>query len=248
MDLSFLNTALHTVSESIMYPVIALLLLGAVYAIFSIGSLLVEFFVERRHFKASLPALQHGIDAAEVSEVPQVIRESGLLLTQKRALLTLFDNRDLPEEARWALAKKILFTEEQATRNKVVRNETIAKIAPMFGLMGTLIPLGPGVVALGKGEVETLSASLLVAFDTTVVGLIVGAVCMVVARIRRSWYAEYNEALEAAVTTMLEKIDALEKAHGGRLTVDHKEVNEQVRTAGTRSRQSRRAQTVSAEA
>jgi biopolymer transport protein ExbB/TolQ len=223
MDLSVLNNALHSVSEAVMYPVIFLLLLGIAYAIVSVGSLIVEFVVERRFFKASLPALQHAIDNANVSEVGDAVRNSTLLLSQKHALLTLFDNRDLATEARWALAKKILFTEENKRNAKVVRGETLAKVAPMLGLMGTLIPLGPGVVALGGGDTQTLSASLLVAFDTTVAGLIVGAVCMIVARIRRSWYAEYNEALEAAVTTMLEKIDLMEKESGGRLVVEHRE-------------------------
>ena len=33
----------------------------------------------------------------------------------------------------------------------------IAKLGPMFGLLGPLIPLGPGIVALGQGDTVTLS-------------------------------------------------------------------------------------------
>lgn len=220
MDLSFLNDALRAVSEGLLYPVIVGLLLGLAYALFTLGSAIVEFVVERRHFKLVLPDLQHKIDQAEPQEMTEAVKGSGLLLSQKKALLTLFANRDLPEESRWALAKKLLASEAASDRKKVGRNDAVAKVAPMLGLMGTLIPLGPGIVALSENNVEVLSSALLTAFDTTVAGLVVGAVCFLVSRVRRQWYSEYNEALEAAVTTMLEKMDGLEKAAGGRLTVE----------------------------
>lgn len=39
----------------------------------------------------------------------------------------------------------------------------------LLGLMGTLIPLGPGLAALGAGDVNTLADALTIAFDVTVV-------------------------------------------------------------------------------
>lgn len=56
----------------------------------------------------------------------------------------------------------------------------IAKLGPMFGLLGTLIPLGPGIVALGQGDTVTLSESMNVAFDTTIAGVISAAVASVI--------------------------------------------------------------------
>ena len=77
----------------------------------------------------------------------------------------------------------------------------------MFGLMGTLIPLGPGIVALGNGDTATLAASIGVAFNTTVAGLIVAAVCIIISKLRRNWYDDYIVALETAMTTLIEKIE-----------------------------------------
>ena len=205
-NLSILKDVLHTLSQGLTYPVIGLLLLAIVYALFSIGSVLVEFFIERRHFKVAIPELLRALDEATPDEVNNVIAESGLLLRQKSALATLYANRDLPEEARWALAKKLLEEEAVHYRSITGRNDTMAKISPMLGLMGTLIPLGPGIVALGRGETDVLAGSLLVAFDTTVAGLVVAAVCLVVSRVRKKWYGQYATALEAAVTTLLEKM------------------------------------------
>jgi biopolymer transport protein ExbB/TolQ len=74
----------------------------------------------------------------------------------------------------------------------------------MFGLMGTLIPLGPGIIALGQGDTQTLSNSLLTAFDTTVAGLASAAVASVVSMVRRSWYKDYMSMLETVAECVLE--------------------------------------------
>jgi len=49
------------------------------------------------------------------------------------------------------------------------------QLGPILGLLGTLIPLGPGLAALGSGDIVTLAEALTVAFDTTVTGLVIGA-------------------------------------------------------------------------
>lgn len=48
------------------------------------------------------------------------------------------------------------------------------RIGPDLGLIGTLIPMGTGLAALGQGDVTKLSSDLVIAFTTTVVGLAVG--------------------------------------------------------------------------
>ena len=75
----------------------------------------------------------------------------------------------------------------------------------MFGLMGTLIPLGPGLLALGQGDTKTLSDSLLIAFDTAVAGLISAAVAYIISAARKSWYEQYMVGLETVMETILEE-------------------------------------------
>lgn len=75
-----------------------------------------------------------------------------------------------------------------AGRRRIERADFITRLAPMLGLMGTLIPLGPGLAALGEGELSILTTAMTVAFDTTVIGLLVGMVGFVLARLRRRWY------------------------------------------------------------
>lgn len=76
----------------------------------------------------------------------------------------------------------------EAGKRRIERADFITRLAPMLGLMGTLIPLGPGLAALGEGELSILTTAMTVAFDTTVIGLLVGMVGFVLGRLRRRWY------------------------------------------------------------
>jgi len=78
---------------------------------------------------------------------------------------------------------------------RLERTDLLARGGPILGLMGTLIPLGPGLTALGNGNLEVLATALTVAFDTTVVGLLVGLVAYCLGRVRRRWYDEVWQKL-----------------------------------------------------
>ena len=86
---------------------------------------------------------------------------------------------------------------ERRARKRIDRTDFYARLGPIFGLMGTLIPLGPGLAALGDGDVKILSTAMQVAFDTTVLGLLVGLVGFVLGRLRRRWYEALLEVREA---------------------------------------------------
>ncbi len=66
----------------------------------------------------------------------------------------------------------------------------ILRLGPIFGLVGTLIPLGPALQSLAKGEMATLAQKIHIAFATTVIGLIASAIAFVVLTVRRRWYAQ----------------------------------------------------------
>jgi biopolymer transport protein ExbB/TolQ len=83
-------------------------------------------------------------------------------------------------------------------RQRIERADMLARVGPMLGLVGTLIPLGPGLAALGRGEVGELARAVTVAFDTTVLGLLVGMTGFVLGRLRRRWYDQLLDQLEAS--------------------------------------------------
>lgn len=203
---SQLQNALHLLTQVLLYPVIIVLFGLACYALFSLGSLAVEFFRERRYFQVVIPQFLRDIEETPVDEIPRAIEMSGLLSMQRDVLTSIFDNRDLPEEGLWALAKRLLLQEKERRNKVAARNDAISKLAPMIGLMGTLIPLGPGIVAFGRGDGTVMASAMMVAFDTTVAGLVVAVIMFIISRVRRRWYAAYAASLEAGTITLLERI------------------------------------------
>ncbi len=85
---------------------------------------------------------------------------------------------------------KILADAEIETARRLDRTRVLLKMGPVLGLMGTLIPISPALVGLAKGDVETLSSNLVVAFSTTVVGLFIGAVAFIVTTVRERNYEQ----------------------------------------------------------
>lgn len=79
---------------------------------------------------------------------------------------------------------------EKIARQRIERTDIITRVSPMLGLMGTLIPLGPGLAGLGKGDLSILTTSVTIAFDTTVLGLLAGIIGFILGRLRRRWYDE----------------------------------------------------------
>lgn len=202
---------LRTVSSSLKIPTIVILIILIAVTIIMLGSIIAEYITERRHLKVKIPDLIANIQGKRGVELFQVVAESGLLRRQKNAIHKLIEMEYIPEGERDALARQLIF-DEQSRYEKITRiTDLIARIAPMFGLMGTLIPLGPGLIALGQGDTKTLSASLLIAFDTTIAGLISAAVSYVISSIRSRWYEQYMVGLETVMECVLE-----EQSQGGK--------------------------------
>lgn len=169
-----IHDVLRAVSSALEVPVVIVLILFLLAAAVLTGWVIAEFFTERRHLKVALPQLLEDLRTAD--DRAAVIEASGLLRRQKDALLELLNHPDFNGEMRETLAVRLL---EQSRRyDRIVKlSELLARLAPMFGLLGTLIPLGPGIIALGQGDTYTLSTSLLTAFDTTVAGSCCRGVC-----------------------------------------------------------------------
>ena len=194
---------MHTVTSALQVPVVVLLMALAVLVVIMLGMLGAEFFTERRYFNLSIPDL---VDSLQHSDNPEsVVRKSGMLRRQKVALFELLNHPEASPSERESMAVNIVSQEQAIFDNRVKVTDFIAKVGPMLGLMGTLIPLGPGIIAIGQGDTQMLSDSLLVAFDTTITGLVVSALALLISMIRKAWYVKYNAAFAAACEIVLEK-------------------------------------------
>lgn len=203
-----INSILHSVASSAKTPVLWLLLALLVITAFLTGSALSEAILRRRKPRA-VPEIIKRINSCEIDGLEDVIRSSRLTNIQQEALLGVIDTKELSDEMRADAAQSLLAVVESRYMRIVNYTELVVKIAPMAGLMGTLIPLGPGIMALGRGDTQTLSESIITAFDTTVAGLISAGFATIISSVRKQWYRKYISDTESLIECLLEKL------HGG---------------------------------
>jgi hypothetical protein len=62
-----------------------------------------------------------------------------------------------------------------------------SRVAPMLGLIATMIPMGPALVAVASGESQGVAQSLAPAFASVIVALAAASITFVVYTVRRRW-------------------------------------------------------------
>ena len=200
---SELSRILRSICASLEKPVIVILLIILACTLVLLGTLIAEIITERRHLRVWVPKL---IDEIKKQDVPPAlcIKRSGLLKRQKIALIEVTGHKDVTDAMRESLAIRLVDEAKGRCETIVKLSDLIIRIGPVFGLLGTLIPLGPGIIALGQGDTLTLSQSLLTAFDTTIVGLVCAAIATVISIVRKRWYSNDISVLETLMECVLE--------------------------------------------
>ncbi len=201
--MTILGKVLHSMTSVLQIPVVIILILFIAAILVAIGWIISEYMNEHKHMQVQLPKLLDEIRAGE-QPIEEIIGTSGLLKTQKEALVEITKHSDFNDLMLESLAANLLEREQERYDAKLKPTDLLSKLGPMFGLLGTLIPLGPGIIALGQGDTMTLSQSLMTAFDTTIAGLIVAAIAIVISTIRRGWYNNYMSVLETVMDCVVE--------------------------------------------
>ena len=62
-----------------------------------------------------------------------------------------------------------------------------SRVAPMLGLVATMIPMGPALVAVASGQSSGVAESLAPAFAAVIVALVAASITFVVYSVRRRW-------------------------------------------------------------
>lgn len=200
------NQVLHQIGQCLKLPCTVILFLLMAISVVEIGYFLCEMAGRRKKKKGDVIALLHEIEGKSAVEIGKITEKTGLMNRQKKAVRKLLETEDLNREVQTAAARRLLEQEEDYYHKILSLTNMVAKLGPMFGLLGTLIPLGPGIVALGQGDTQTLSQAMEYAFDTTIAGLISAAVCSVISMCRQSWYKKELADLEVLMEGCLGEI------------------------------------------
>ena len=201
----FLTGSLDVISQSLTIPVLDILLIIVIITIISLGGVIAEYTSRRKVPVGTIRDLIYDINAAgSVEELKNIISDAKIPKSQKKVLTEIASSEALGNTSREALARKLFEFEEEKTLDNLQKTDIITRIGPTLGLMGTLIPMGPGLAALGAGDINTLASSLTVAFNTTIVGIGSGALCYVLGKIRSGWYDRYLSDLDALIDAVLD--------------------------------------------
>ncbi|WP_405276460.1 MotA/TolQ/ExbB proton channel family protein [Methanobrevibacter sp.] len=203
-----LTSFIHILSESLLTPVVILLVISIIIVILSFGGLINEYISRKPIESKDLEDLVRRVSfSTNVSQMKDEINNSNLFDYQKEILTRIADNHDIGPDARKALASELISAEETRLIKKTNKTDILVRVGPSLGLLGTLIPLGPGLAALGTGDIATLAESLTIAFDTTVTGLTVGALAFLISKYKKQWYESELIDVETVAEAELETIN-----------------------------------------
>ena len=66
----------------------------------------------------------------------------------------------------------------------------VSRVAPMLGLVATMIPMGPALLGLSEGNLGQVAHSLTIAFAAVILALIAASLAYWVVSVRRRWFTE----------------------------------------------------------
>jgi len=203
----YLTGSLDVISQSLTIPVLVILLVIVIFSIIILGGAISEYTSRKKVSVGTIRDLIYDINsAASVDALKSVIEGAEIPKSQKKVLLEIASSSSLDKNSREALARKLVEYEEEKIDKTLQKTDIITRVGPTLGLMGTLIPMGPGLAALGAGDINTLASSLTVAFNTTIVGIGSGALCYFIGKVRSGWYDRYLSDLDALIDAVLDRM------------------------------------------
>jgi len=72
----------------------------------------------------------------------------------------------------------------------------VSRSAPMLGLVATMIPMGPALLALARNDARGIGENLVVAFAAVILALISATIAFFVLTVRRRWLLQELRMIE----------------------------------------------------
>lgn len=199
-----LTGALDVISQSLSIPVLIILLIIVIISVIALGGFISEYTSRKKVSVSKISEIIYKInESTSIDDLKEIIKDSKIPESQIDVLDQIADSSSLDSDTREALARKLVENEEEEIDRNLRTTDIVTRIGPTLGLMGTLIPLGPGLAALGSGDINTLANSLTIAFNTTIVGIGSGALCYCISKVRRNWYDKYISDLDTLSDAVL---------------------------------------------
>jgi len=117
---------------------------------------------------------------------------------RRRTVMSFDDPRGYPLVA-WARGRTAINDDDLDIKaHKLLELQRIVtRVAPMLGLVATMIPMGPALKGLSDGNLAQVSDNLVVAFSAVILALITASITYWIVSVRRGWLAEELAWLKA---------------------------------------------------
>ena len=187
--MNIISDILYWISTGLLVPVIVLLIVLFGRALLLVGSFYGQYLSIRKT-EALLRNELNALTPATVTELAAKLPEksSSLVISYIRQVLEAHDSP--------AQVQRLLANFEIAADKDLAISNTLTKLGPILGLMGTLIPMGPALAGLASGDIASMAYNMQIAFATTVVGLVAGAVGFLTQQVKRRGYLQDMTKLE----------------------------------------------------
>ena len=186
------------ISTGLLVPVIVLLILLFFRSLLLVGS----FFGQYVSIRKTDKLIREQMETLHVNNVDHFAEK---LPEKSNSLVVMFMKRILAAQQNKAQVQRLLANFEIAADKDLAISKTLTKLGPILGLMGTLIPMGPALVGLSTGDIASMAYNMQVAFATTVIGLVAGAIGFLTQQVKQRWYLQDMTNLECLVEVLNEK-------------------------------------------
>lgn len=190
---ALLKSFIYLIASSLLYPVLVLLVVMTIWIIIYSGSFFAEWIERRRLIKYPPERL------------PSVIKDKNAGNAFPYRVSSYLKSLENIIEAGQAGDVEIenIFQENTLKIWKSMDLLHIfVRLSPGLGLIGTLIPMGTGLAALGQGDMSRLAGDLVIAFTTTVVGLSIGMLSFFFYTVKKRWAEEDIKNMELATEVL----------------------------------------------
>ena len=196
--MNIISDILYRISTGLLVPDIVLLIVLFGRALLLVGSFYGQYLSIRKTEALRRNEL-NALTPATVMELADKLPEksSSLVISNIRQVLQAHESP--------AQIQRLLANFEIAADKDLAISKTLTKLGPILGLMGTLIPMGPALAGLASGDIASMAYNMQIAFATTVVGLVAGAVGFLTQQVKQRWYLQDMTNLEFLSELLNEK-------------------------------------------
>lgn len=163
MNLVMLEQTMYSLSDLLLTPVLLAIIAVVIYAVFAMGKFAGWYFQRK-------------------SNSLKYVKQSNAL--PKTAV------KGYPVHNYLVANPKASFEELEVYALKLLENlRLVTRLAPMLGLIATMIPMGPALKSLADGNVQGISENLVIAFAAVIWGLVAATLTFWPATVQKRWLA-----------------------------------------------------------